>query len=78
MNKVIVEDNWKKVRDQVRDWWGDITDDDLDEINGRLDRLADILQERYGYTREHAEDSISEFLYWVEEGWKEHIPDSRR
>jgi uncharacterized protein YjbJ (UPF0337 family) len=46
------------MKGQVREWWGDLTDDDVEQIGGRKDRLVGALQERYGYTRERAEQEV--------------------
>lgn len=62
LNKDILEGNWKQLRGQIKEWWGQLTDDELDQIEGRRDMLAGKLQEHYGYTREQAEDAIQEFL----------------
>jgi len=62
MNKDILEGNWKQLRGQIQEWWGRLTDDELDQIQGRRDVLAGKLQEKYGYSREQAEDTIQEFL----------------
>jgi uncharacterized protein YjbJ (UPF0337 family) len=51
------------MRGQVREWWGKITDDDLDQINGKRDQMIGKLQERYGYTRERAEREVND--HWV-------------
>lgn len=67
MNKDILEGNWKQMRGSVKEMWGRLTDDELDQIEGRLDRLVGILQERYGYTRQEAEDSVNDFLEQTEE-----------
>jgi len=66
LNKDILEGNWKQLRGQIKEWWGKLTDDELDQIEGRRDILAGKLQERYGYTRQEAEDAIQEFLDSVE------------
>lgn len=42
------------MRGKVREWWGKLTDDDLDQISGKKDQLIGKLQERYGYTRDEA------------------------
>ena len=54
MNEDILQGQWKQMRGKVREWWGKLTDDDLDEINGKRDQLIGKLQERYGYTRDRA------------------------
>jgi uncharacterized protein YjbJ (UPF0337 family) len=58
MNKDIVEGKWKQVRGEAKSWWGKLTDDDLDRAAGKFEVLTGMLQEKYGYTREHAEQEI--------------------
>ena len=58
MNQDIFEGKWKEMRGQVKEWWGKLTDDDLDRAAGKLDVLSGLLQEKYGYTRERAADEI--------------------
>ena len=58
MNKDVFEGKWKEMRGQVKEWWGKLTDDDLERAAGKFDVLAGILQEKYGYTRQHAADEI--------------------
>lgn len=58
MNKDIVEGKWKQIRGEAKSWWGKLTDDDLDRAAGKFDILTGILQEKYGYTREHAAEEI--------------------
>jgi uncharacterized protein YjbJ (UPF0337 family) len=66
MNRNILEGNWKQIRGSIREKWGELTDDELDQIAGKRDKLAGILQERYGYTQMEAERQIDEFL----ENWE--------
>jgi uncharacterized protein YjbJ (UPF0337 family) len=58
MNKDILEGGWKQVRGEAKSWWGKLTDDDLDRAAGKVDILAGLLQEKYGYTRERAVEEI--------------------
>lgn len=67
MNENILEGKWKQLRGYVREKWGDLTDDELDQIAGKRDRLAGVLQERYGYTQIEAEQQIDDFLATWEE-----------
>ena len=62
MNKDILEGKWKQMRGNVKTWWGKLTDDDLDRAAGKYDVLAGLLQEKYGYTRQRADEEIDKRL----------------
>lgn len=62
MNKDILKGKWLQVRDDVPNWWGKITDDEVDEIQGDVEKFIGKLQERYGYGREQAEHELNTFL----------------
>jgi uncharacterized protein YjbJ (UPF0337 family) len=61
MNTDIFEGKWKQLKGQVKVRWGKLTDDDLDVAEGHSQYLAGKLQERYGLTKEKAEEEIAEF-----------------
>jgi uncharacterized protein YjbJ (UPF0337 family) len=61
MNQDILEGNWKQLSGRIKELWGRLTDDEIDQIMGRRDVLAGKLQERYGYTRQEAENAIRQF-----------------
>lgn len=54
--------NWRQVRGHAKQWWAELTDEDLDEISGRREKLAGAIQKRYGRSREEAEVDINRFL----------------
>ena len=58
MNKDILEGQWKQMRGHAKTWWGKLTDDDLNRAAGKRDVLAGLLQEKYGYTRQRADEEI--------------------
>jgi uncharacterized protein YjbJ (UPF0337 family) len=62
MNTDILTGQWKQLRGKVQQKWGDLTNDDLDRINGQRVELEGVLQERYGYTKDRAQREIDEFL----------------
>ena len=62
MNEDILKGQWKQIRGQIKEWWGVLTDDDLDKINGRRDRLIGLLQQKYGFTKEQATRELDDHL----------------
>jgi uncharacterized protein YjbJ (UPF0337 family) len=62
LNKDVFEGKWKEMRGQVKEWWGELTDDDLDRVAGKADQLVGLIQQKYGYTREHAEEEFNRRL----------------
>jgi len=58
MNDDILKGNAKQLRGQMREWWGKLTDDDLEQAAGQKDKLIGKLQERYGYSREQAQQEV--------------------
>jgi uncharacterized protein YjbJ (UPF0337 family) len=60
MNSDIFEGKWKQVRGEIKNWWGKLTDDDIDMAEGNYDKFLGILQERYGYSRAQAEAEIEQ------------------
>jgi uncharacterized protein YjbJ (UPF0337 family) len=50
------------MRGQAKEWWGKLTDDDLEQAGGKADQLIGLLQQKYGYTREQAEEEFERRL----------------
>ena len=62
MNKDILQGKWMEMKGKVKEQWGKLTDDDIDKINGRSDQLLGLLQQRYGYAKEKAEQEYKQFM----------------
>jgi uncharacterized protein YjbJ (UPF0337 family) len=60
MNWDQVKGNWKQVKGEVKSRWGELTDDDLTEIEGERDKLVGKVQERYGIAKDEAERQVDE------------------
>jgi uncharacterized protein YjbJ (UPF0337 family) len=58
MNKDILQGKWRQMRGEMKKWWGQLTDDELDKIEGDRDKLIGVLQEKYGYSKEKAEEEM--------------------
>jgi uncharacterized protein YjbJ (UPF0337 family) len=58
----VLKGKWLQVRGAVKEQWGKLTDDQLDQIEGKRDKLVGKLQEEYGYTKQEAERQVDDFL----------------
>ncbi|MBR0646192.1 CsbD family protein [Plastoroseomonas hellenica] len=61
MNWDQVAGNWKQFAGKAREQWGKLTDDDLTVAGGKRDQLLGRIQERYGITKEKAEEQMKEW-----------------
>ena len=58
MNRDTLAGNWKQFRGKIQEKWGKLTNDDLDEIDGRREQLVGRLQELYGRERGELEREV--------------------
>lgn len=56
-----VAGKWKQLTGDVRAKWGDLTDDDLLQVNGEREKLAGKIQERYGIAKDEANRQIDDW-----------------
>jgi uncharacterized protein YjbJ (UPF0337 family) len=57
-----VEGNWKQFKGQIKEKWGNLTDDDLDRVAGRREQLEGLIQERYGLAKDQVRKEIDNWL----------------
>ena len=58
MSQDIFKGEWLQLKGQVKQWWGDLTDDDVHKIDGSFDKLVGAVQARYGHSKERALDEV--------------------
>jgi uncharacterized protein YjbJ (UPF0337 family) len=61
MNWNQVQGNWKQFTGKVKEKWGKLTDDELDQIAGKRDVLIGQIQKKYGIAQEEAEKQVKDF-----------------
>lgn len=62
MNWDRIEGNWKQFSGKIKEKWGQLTDDDIAQINGKRDQLEGKIQERYGQGKDQAKKAVDDFL----------------
>jgi uncharacterized protein YjbJ (UPF0337 family) len=53
-----VSGNWKMFKGKLREKWGEITDDELDRVQGRREQLVGYIQQKSGRERAEVEREI--------------------
>ncbi|KPV58982.1 hypothetical protein QJ48_13620 [Paenibacillus sp. A3] len=69
MDTNVLKGKWRQLKGEAQKQWGKLTDDDLDVINGEKEKLLGKLQEKYGHTKEAAQE---EYERW-ESGWRDRL-----
>jgi uncharacterized protein YjbJ (UPF0337 family) len=59
MSQDILKGQWKQISGKIKEWWGDLTEDDVRRIDGNQEKLVGALQEKYGYAKDRALSEIS-------------------
>jgi uncharacterized protein YjbJ (UPF0337 family) len=59
---------WAQIRQHLRGWWDQLTEQDLEQVAGQHDQLVRVIQERYQYLRERAEDEVDQRLQAYQSG----------
>jgi len=61
MNQDIIKGKWSQLSGTLREKWGKLTDDDINQLDGHREYLVGKLQERYGIAKDQADVQVKEF-----------------
>lgn len=61
MNWDSIEGNWNQAKGKIREQWGELTDDDLDVVEGKREQLVGAIQKRYGKTKDEVEQEVKAY-----------------
>jgi uncharacterized protein YjbJ (UPF0337 family) len=61
MNKLQIKGNWNILKGKAKQSWADLTDDDLQYVEGQEDELIGRIQRRVGKSREEIEHRLHEW-----------------
>lgn len=62
MHQDVFKAHWPQIRTQVPLWWDALTDKDLEQIEGNAGRLVELLQRKYGTSKEYTEREFERCL----------------
>jgi uncharacterized protein YjbJ (UPF0337 family) len=64
MNWMQIEDMWEQAKTKIQRKWGKLTDDDLELIGGRRERLEGKIRQLYGFAPDHVRKEIDDWVRW--------------
>ncbi|HSM01971.1 MAG TPA: CsbD family protein [Acidimicrobiia bacterium] len=59
-NRMKLEGNWKQAKGRIRETWGDMTDDELDQVEGNWEQLVGKIQTKTGETVEAIKSKLDD------------------
>lgn len=62
MNKEIFQGHWNEFKGKIKEQYGKFTDDEISQINGKLEQFLGKLQTKYGWTKEKAETELNQWF----------------
>lgn len=62
MNKDTFKGKWSQLKGNIKKTWGNLTDDDLDKVNGQKDKLIGLIQDSYGEAKDVVERKIDDLM----------------
>lgn len=60
MNSDTIQGDWRQFKGKLREMWGDLTDSELDRVEGKREALIGLIQKKYGLAREEVERKMSD------------------
>ena len=75
MNRDVLMSKWKQMRGKVREQWGKLSDNQVDQIGGDYERLIGVLQENYGYASEKAMQEADIWIRNMSGGCRDRMPN---
>jgi len=61
MNWDQIEGKWHEVKGSIRAKWGELTDDEIEELDGNREKMVGKIQQKYGVAKEEAEKQVDDW-----------------
>ncbi len=56
-----IQGNWHEIKGAIKENWGKITDNELNEINGHREKLVGMIMKKYNLSEKSAENAVGNF-----------------
>ena len=65
MNRDQIEGKWTEIKGRLREAYGDLSDDDLEEARGNREQMEGVLQQKTGNSKEEVRRKVDDILAGV-------------
>jgi uncharacterized protein YjbJ (UPF0337 family) len=61
MNWDQIQGRWKEMTGSIRERWGELTEDEVQQAAGNREQMEGLIQQRYGKTKEQAREELDKW-----------------
>lgn len=62
MDRDVIEGKWTEIKGQLREAYGDLTDDDVEEAKGNREQMEGVLQQKLGKSKDEVLETVNRIL----------------
>ena len=62
MNWDQIEGQWHQVKGSICAKWGELTDDEIEQLDGNRETMVGKIQEKYGIAKDQAQKQVDEWM----------------
>ncbi len=62
LNEQQIQGKWMEIKGGLKNLWGKLTDDELDQTRGNLQRVGGLVEEKYGESREDIKTKLDRLM----------------
>jgi uncharacterized protein YjbJ (UPF0337 family) len=60
MDTVKIKEDWHELKTTIKDEWNDLTDEELNKMEGNWDKMVDTISLKYELSKMEARDKLNE------------------
>lgn len=60
-NDLEAKGHWAETKGKIREFWGELTDDEVEKTKGKREALVGLIEQRYGKSRAEAWEAVDKF-----------------
>jgi uncharacterized protein YjbJ (UPF0337 family) len=62
MDRDVIEGKWTEIKGHLREAYGDLTDDDVEEAKGDREKMEGVLQQKLGKSKDEVRQTVDRIL----------------